>query len=174
MAIIRVDMHGFDQISDAFAKMRVEAPRSAAYWVRNTAEKFAQLLKENAPYQDRPDPRYPQHLRDSFTVQRMGQLDYSVVTTGAGAALKYNWMVGGTRPHIITPRFKKYLWWPDLPRGTRITIVHHPGTAPNPFDEQAFAQLRGEIDAPEEIVEDLLAAFQSAFRGSSGTPGGAL
>lgn len=175
MPIIQVDMKGFDQVSDAFARMQAEAKRSAAYWVRNTAEKFVQLLKEEAPYQDkRVDERYPQHLRDSFIVERVGKLDYRVVPSGTGASLKYNWMVGGTRPHIIQPRFKKYLWWPGLPRGTRISIVHHPGTQPNPFDERAFAQLSGEVNAPEEIVEDLITAFQSAFRGSSGAYGSEL
>jgi hypothetical protein len=69
-----------------------------------------------------------------------------------GTELDYaKFVIEGTRPHDIYPRDKKALFWP----GARhpVTHVHHPGTKPNPFLEEALASTRGAV---EHFVADRL------------------
>lgn len=51
----------------------------------------------------------------------------------------------GTAPHVILPRGMRALFWP----GARhpVAMVHHPGTAPNPFVEEAYAARESELAA---------------------------
>lgn len=57
----------------------------------------------------------------------------------------------GTRPHDIYPRNKQALYWP----GARhpVSVVHHPGTRPNPFLERALDKSRDAIE--HEVVRRL-------------------
>ena len=58
----------------------------------------------------------------------------------------------GTKPHDITPRNKQALSW-MAPSGdqTFATIVHHPGTKPNPFPRRVWLGLR------ESILNEMVA-----------------
>ena len=58
-------------------------------------------------------------------------------TTGSQGAGVYGasygpWVVHGTRPHEIRPRYKKVLHWGGKP-GVSALVVAHPGTKPNDF-----------------------------------------
>lgn len=46
----------------------------------------------------------------------------------------------GTAPHVILPRNKKALSWPDAAHP--VARVNHPGTAPNPYLRPALFQRR--------------------------------
>lgn len=49
-----------------------------------------------------------------------------------GSNVEYAPMVEmGTRPHTITPKNKKALFWPGA--GHPVKVVNHPGTRPQPF-----------------------------------------
>jgi hypothetical protein len=49
----------------------------------------------------------------------------------------------GTRPHLILPRGARALHWPGAAHP--VAMVHHPGTAPNPFIEDAYAARASEL-----------------------------
>jgi len=53
-----------------------------------------------------------------------------------------NYVVFGTRPHVIKPRNKQALYWPGAPYP--VAVVHHPGTKPNPFMIEALGAIAGE------------------------------
>lgn len=46
----------------------------------------------------------------------------------------------GTRPHIIRPRVKRALWWPDAHHPVK--QVYHPGTQAQPFIRPAALRQR--------------------------------
>lgn len=62
----------------------------------------------------------------------------------------------GTRPHLIYPRDKQALFWP----GARhpVGVVHHPGTAANPFLERAAKQAGPAIEAEVARRLDMVAS----------------
>lgn len=69
-------------------------------------------------------------LRDSITSRSSGP-------QGAGFYGLYygEYVVHGTRPHIIMPSVKKALYWPGARHPVR--RVNHPGTKPNDFVRRA-------------------------------------
>ena len=60
----------------------------------------------------------------------------------------------GTKPHIIRPRVKKALWWPDAHHPVK--KVYHPGTAAQPYIRPAVNKQRRlrPVGADVETVED--------------------
>jgi hypothetical protein len=167
MPIIQVDLKGFDEVGAALRAMMTATPRAVNYRLRDAAQQFVQILSDESPVGQRrnqPELRFPTPLKDSYFIQKMGPFDYAVNTS---EYYKFTFVTQGTRPHIIEPRIKKWLWWPGVPPGTKIMIVHHPGNQPNRFDERAYNRFLTEARVPQEIADDILTAFQSAFKGSS-------
>ncbi|RCG31984.1 HK97 gp10 family phage protein [Sphaerisporangium album] len=59
----------------------------------------------------------------------------------------------GGRPHVIRPREKKALSWPDAEHPVK--KVNHPGTAPQPYMRPGFDRATREFDtAIDAIVRD--------------------
>lgn len=52
------------------------------------------------------------------------------------------WIIGGTRPHIIRARYAEALhfYWTKRRKWVFYKFVHHPGTAPNDFVTRGAAQ----------------------------------
>lgn len=79
-------------------------------------------------------------------------------------------VVEGTPPHTILPHAKQALMWPGALHPVR--VVHHPGTAPNPFPYEALAAATPAVVARMELglarametgaAEQLLAAFDGS------------
>ena len=69
-------------------------------------------------------------LRDSIVSRQSGP-------QGRGYYGLYygEYVVSGTRPHIIMPRVKRALYWPGAAHP--VALVHHPGTKPNDFVRRA-------------------------------------
>ena len=61
------------------------------------------------------------------------------------------YVLQGTAPHEIEPRTRRALFWPEADHPVR--RVHHPGTKPNPFPEEARADI-------EQVIRD---EWQSIF-----------
>ncbi len=62
-----------------------------------------------------------------------------------GPTVKYALFVEqGTKPHVITPKNKKALYWPGADHPVR--SVNHPGSAPNPFMERLASRAKPHID----------------------------
>lgn len=56
------------------------------------------------------------------------------VTITVGSQLRYALMVhNGTRPHLILPKHHRYLRFTSHGKVVYARVVHHPGTAPNPY-----------------------------------------
>ncbi|GII87063.1 hypothetical protein Ssi03_50530 [Sphaerisporangium siamense] len=66
-------------------------------------------------------------------------------TAEYGADVEY-----GTRPHVIRPREKKALYWPDAKHPMR--KVNHPGTTPQPYMRPAFDRATQEFDAAIDAI----------------------
>lgn len=80
-------------------------------------------------------------LKDEAPV-KTGALRASIVQRSTGAqgagfyALAYGeYVVHGTRPHLILPKTKQALYWPGARHPVR--SVNHPGTKPNDFVQRA-------------------------------------
>lgn len=50
---------------------------------------------------------------------------------GEGARPLTGWLIQGTKPHLIAPKTKRALFWPEAAHP--VALVHHPGTKPNPW-----------------------------------------
>lgn len=60
----------------------------------------------------------------------------------------------GTRPHQITPKYKRALYWPGASHP--VTSVQHPGTKSNPFLDRAYNSMQSEIDSRLKLFVDWL------------------
>lgn len=113
--------------------------RGAVAWADEVGPALRTELKRRAPVGHR-SPR-PGRLRDSIR--------YSRTTTGAGVRMEFRahvpyakFVVGGTRPHLISARAARALHWIDGAGSHFAKTVHHPGTAPNPFPAEAVQATR--------------------------------
>ncbi len=71
-------------------------------------------------------------------------------------------VIGGTKPHVIEPRNARALFWPGARHPVR--RVFHPGTAPNPFVEDALDARQAEME--NRAVGVLSEGFDRADRRS--------
>lgn len=88
------------------------------------AEEVEQDIKRNAPV-------------DSGELVRSVRRRGSIITISAP---HWHFVEYGTRPHIIRPRTKQALWWPDAHHPVR--QVYHPGTQAQPFIRPAALRQR--------------------------------
>lgn len=95
--------------------------------VRRTAELAAGYAKVNTIFKSRTG-----ELRSSIRF-RAGQFGSDVQATAKHA----RWVEEGTKPHIITPRRKKWLRFEQNGAIRFSQLVHHPGTKPRPFMSEA-------------------------------------
>lgn len=114
---------------------RFEFMRGAVAFADEVGPRVRDELKRRAPVGQR-DPR-PGRLRDSIR--------YSRTTRPDGVRLEFTahvpyarYVVGGTRPHLISARAARALHWIDAGGSHFARTVHHPGTAPNPFPREAM------------------------------------
>lgn len=112
--------------------------------------------------------RVPRKTGNTGRTIRPGELtdDHAIVEAGGAAVF----LERGTRPHIIRPRKGRALAWPSTNAGRRLsgrartgagmtfaTVVHHPGTKPQPF------LLPAVIDAVHEVgAEPIVHAWNDA------------
>lgn len=88
------------------------------------AEEVEQDIKRNAPV-------------DSGELVRSVRRRGNIITISAP---HWHFVEYGTRPHIIRPRSKQALWWPDAHHPVR--QVYHPGTQAQPFIRPAALRQR--------------------------------
>ncbi len=88
------------------------------------------------------------------------QLRYERRTTGAevqvkvvGGAPYTGFVIHGTSPHVIVPRNAMALRFQSHGQTVFATLVHHPGTKPNPFGQRALR--RGMIAAQRTLAATL-------------------
>lgn len=73
----------------------------------------------------------------------IGPGDPPTTVTVANTDPKAPMVIGGTRPHVILPRFKKALFWDGAAHPVR--SVFHPGTKPNDVIAKGIAEASSEI-----------------------------
>lgn len=77
-------------------------------------------------------------LRDSIVVRVRGEGIVEVGSEDPIALLHHE----GTSPHVIRGNPKLVFWWDQKMRVVAFPEVHHPGTEPNPYLEDALDVLR--------------------------------
>lgn len=90
------------------------------------------ILGDARNYAPKRSGRLAESLRSEChdKVLRVGSLDCNYATD----------VEMGTSPHVILPRNKKALYWPDADHP--VAKVNHPGTRPQPFLRTALFQRR--------------------------------
>lgn len=120
----------------ARSRMRID-PSARAHvdqaindWLENTIGDA--ILGDARNYVPKRSGRLLESLRREVhdKVLRVGSLDCNYATD----------VEMGTSPHVILPRNKKALHWPDADHP--VARVNHPGTAPSPFLRPALFQRR--------------------------------
>ena len=165
-------------VSGADRRLRFDWQAAAQLWADGIAPYARDAVKALAPVST-ADPsapsRKPGALRKSVSFRqepsdgRMWVVIYSDVPYA-----KY--VVGGTKPHLITPHNRPRGGWigssnPGSGPGSHVLhwigpggevftpIVHHPGTKPNDFPERAISPMRPLIASRfAEAVQEVLRA----------------
>ncbi|MFE7461665.1 hypothetical protein ACWFMI_23550 [Nocardiopsis terrae] len=73
---------------------------------------------------------------DTGTLRKTIRVRGNKVTAGGPRASYWYFHHEGTRPHVIEPRFKQALYWPEARHP--VARVKHPGTKANPFLKRAL------------------------------------
>lgn len=102
----------------------VDLDRELQPLIEEVAREVEQDIKRNAPVDTGELVR---------SVRRRG----NVITISAP---HWHFVEYGTRPHIIRPRSKQALWWPDAHHPVK--SVYHPGTQAQPFIRPAALRQR--------------------------------
>jgi len=138
MAFITIDASQVTKALAVIQKSGEVTPQILAATLDAAARQRITLLKANTPYQERVDPRYPIHLRDSYHYRNTKNDTREIYIAPLGSAFKFMYVTEGTAPHTILPNAKKALYWPGLERP--VAYARHPGTRPNPFHEKSEQQ----------------------------------
>lgn len=116
---------------------------------------FVQTLHDRAPVGPEREGREG-HLQDSFSSGSSSDSGSVTVTISTDDDDVYRWVTEGTSAHPIDPRHpKEALYWPGADHP--YAHVNHPGTAPNPFVDDAMNTIN---DLAEQAVD---AAVADAF-----------
>jgi hypothetical protein len=108
-------------------------------------------------------------LRNAWKNKKAGELTWLVAPEGNSYGTRQdgsgyvkasnvdvvNYLVYGTRPHYINPRFTKALWWPEMANSGPVPFVLHPGITGEDFLSEAMYEVDWErhIDG---LVVDIL------------------
>lgn len=121
-------MAGSSMRIDPSARTHVDAAIND--WLENTIG--SAILTDARQYVPKRSGRLAESLRAEVhdKVLRVGSLDVNYATD----------VEMGTSPHVILPRNKKALHWPDADHP--VARVNHPGTRPQPYLRPALFQRR--------------------------------
>jgi hypothetical protein len=136
-AAIEIDVSDLIQVAKDVTKVAAYTHRQTEIALTRMANSRIKLLNELAPYQERHDPRYGGHLKDSFQMVK-GDGIRTIVTTQPAKLMR---VTGGVSEHDIEPRNKQALWWPGL--SNPVSIVHHPGSEAYPFVDMVVESMDG-------------------------------
>lgn len=110
--------------------------------VRMTGGFFARLHEAIRPTMERVAAEIEADIRRNAPVDT-GELVRSIRRRGTTITIEadhWHFVEYGTRPHIIRPRVKRALWWPDADHPVK--SVYHPGTKAQPFIRPAATRQR--------------------------------
>jgi len=127
-------------LADDLVKAAASAQMSVMDVLLSMADDIAREMQREAPVDTG-------RLRDSIRVKNMG--DHIVIGPEGvdyGVYVEY-----GTPPHDIRPRTGKALKFEINGKTVFASVVHHPGTKPNPFAERAAQNF---LDRLTEKVAD--------------------
>ncbi len=114
-------------------RLIADAPAQARAELRAQADALRDDLRRRAP---RKTGAFAAGIR---TIER-GEFDYAVELPG----MPGRFIVNGTRAHTITAKAGGVLRWTTPGGGVAYArVVHHPGTKPNDFAQQAAQQAIG-------------------------------
>lgn len=140
MGVITIDA---SQVKNALKVIEQSAdvtPALLAGLLDATTRQRMAILKANTPYQERTDPRYPTHLRDSYHMRAIGKDAREVYIAPISSAYKFLYVTEGTKSHNIFPNMQKALYWPGIQGGRPVAAVYNHITKANPFHERADQQ----------------------------------
>jgi hypothetical protein len=140
-------------VSGADRSLRFDWPAASRAWAATVQPDATRMMKIHAPVGAGPTAGAMRQGIGSRLEPSPGRMWVVMFSTAPYA--KY--VLGGTKPHVITARNAKALRWiPNRGHGTAqfARSVNHPGTRPNPFPERAIAPMR----------EVILRAFTDAVK----------
>jgi HK97 gp10 family phage protein len=146
---LRVTIENADEIREAFRQAPLKIISNLNNAVNRIIIKVENSAKRNAPVNKSFGGG---NLRQSIRSQMTGPMQ-GMVLVGAEYGI---YVHEGTRPHEIRIRYKKVL---ANKRTGQIfgTLVHHPGTRPQPFLQQAIDDNMGFINSEfEKVVDNIL------------------
>ena len=130
-----VDARDLDKVAANIEAAGRNIPRHARTAITRLGQLVLRSLQREAPR--------------GRTERLVNSLHMDVVNGGMGAVLSagvaYNkFVIKGTGPHAIYPRFARALYWPGAAHPVR--SVMHPGTKANPYHERAVRDSRSDIE----------------------------
>ncbi len=170
MGLLTIDMSSALQLAAGLRAGAAEIPNVTERMISYAARDIVNLLSDEAPDGDRPDPRHPIKTRESFSYRKIGPGKRTIVTS---APHKVALIVSGTAPHYIYPRYKKKIAFPASGGGFVVVpwvgppfTALHPGTKKNDFITRALnrSDLGAELDVAGNLI--LVAATNKTGAGN--------
>ena len=121
-----IQIVGLQELIAANARVEPYKRAQLPHVVSSIARKLANIIQKAAPHKTG-------HLQASFAIDGTN-LQLTIYSTSD--YLKY--VVGGTRPHIILPKYKEALYWPGAAHP--VYMVRHPGYRGADFVRRAYTQ----------------------------------
>ena len=105
-------------------------------------------------------PKKTGAFADALTVTTEEASGTRVAVRGGGPEPLWTYITKGTAPHEIRPVHARALHWDDV----FATLVHHPGTKPNPFAQEALAKAQEALreETVGSVTAHILAVIAAA------------
>lgn len=123
---------------------RFSFAKAATAWADKAQPLVRDALKDRAPVGKGPNAG---RLKKAIRSSRQTQVGAGLVRVTFKAHVPYiDYVLDGTRPHLISAKAARSLHWKDATgRDMFRRTVHHPGTKANPFNERAVFPLTAEL-----------------------------
>jgi hypothetical protein len=122
-------------VSGADRSLKFDFPAAAGAWAESVAPVATDIVKARAPFRTGA-------LRQGIS-SRIESEPGSTQVVIYGTAPYLPFVIGGTKPHVITARNARALRWMGS-GGIGVNFaqrVNHPGTKPNEFPEEAMGSI---------------------------------
>ena len=137
---LEVEVVGLKDLVSDFKRAGGDATRLVQAAVLNSTSRTQHNIRTQAPHR-------------TGALQQRVLMSVTATTGIVHADEKYaEYVEYGTKPHIITPKNKKALYWKGA--FSPVKLVHHPGTKANPFFRRGVDQSKAYIKEQFDKVMD--------------------
>lgn len=141
--LLKITTKGFRATAGRFARAREHIPHSFRQRLQQLMRSLREVVRMEAPASLRRYVVYRTEMLSKSPARALGRINLKQPPNPPYPPKIWDYIIGGTRPHVITPKTKQALafYWEKVGADVVFKYVRHPGTKPNDFPARAWQKV---------------------------------